>query len=81
MHARTLQCNGRDNESRIMKPMGHEQFYASLTAAKLATIGTLSPNVEDQVLDPNPTRCTNHQMLFQKENVLEEPIASTDAKP
>ena len=55
MHARTLQCNGHDNESRIMKPSGHEQFYASLTAAKLATIGTLSPNVEDQVLDPNPT--------------------------
>lgn len=56
VHARTLQCNGHDNESRIMKPSGHEQFYASLTAAKLATIGTLSPNVEDQVLDPNPTK-------------------------
>nr|GEZ39796.1 PfkB-like carbohydrate kinase family protein [Tanacetum cinerariifolium] len=34
--------------SKFMKSMGHEQFYASPTAAKLTTKRTLSPDVPDQ---------------------------------
>ncbi|GJX56912.1 zinc finger BED domain-containing protein RICESLEEPER 2-like protein [Tanacetum coccineum] len=40
--------NDRKSKWKFMKPIGHEQFYASLTAAKLTTKRTLSPDVQDR---------------------------------
>lgn len=61
-----MQCDGQDDESRFTKSRGHEQFIASLCAAKFA----------DQVLDPDP-EYSNHPMLFHKSSIFEEPIKST----
>ncbi|KAI3806301.1 hypothetical protein L1987_22200 [Smallanthus sonchifolius] len=77
---RKMQCDGHDEKSRFTKPSDHEQFIASLSAAKLVTTRTVSPNVGDEVLDPNPGY-TSNQMLFLKNSVYEEPIKSIDAKP
>lgn len=74
-----MQYNGHEDESSFKKPRGHEQFIASLHSAKLATTQTISNNLTDQVLDPDP-RYTHHQM-FLKNSVYEEPIKSIDAKP
>ncbi|KAD6119879.1 hypothetical protein R6Q59_025902 [Mikania micrantha] len=80
VRARKTQCDGHDDGSRFTKLSGHEQFIASLGAAKLVSTRTVSPNVGDQVLDPNPG-CTSQQMLFLKNSVHEEPINSIDANP
>ncbi|KAI3678495.1 hypothetical protein L6452_37790 [Arctium lappa] len=66
MQRRKMQYDGRDDESRFMKRRGHEQFIASLGAAKLPTSRPVSPD---------------HEMLFLKRSVLEEPIKSVDTKP
>lgn len=66
MQRRKMQYDGRDDESRFMKRRGHEQFIASLRAAKLPTSSPISPD---------------HEMLFLKKGVLEEPIKSVDTKP
>lgn len=66
MQRRKMQYDGRDGESRFMKRRGHEQFIASLVAAKLPTTSRpISPD---------------HQMLFLKNSVLEEPIKSAGTK-
>ncbi|KAJ9565307.1 hypothetical protein OSB04_001273 [Centaurea solstitialis] len=67
MQRRKTQYDGRDGESRFMKPRGHEQFIASLQAAKLPT--------SSRPISPD------HSMLFLKNSVLEEPIKSVDTKP
>lgn len=77
---RKMQLVGRDDESRFMKPRGHEQFIAALGAVKLGTKSTVSPNAGDGVLNSDP-RYTSHDMLFLKNSVYEEPIKSMDAKP
>ncbi|KAK9065937.1 hypothetical protein SSX86_015339 [Deinandra increscens subsp. villosa] len=77
---RKMQCDEHDDRSRFTKPSGHEQFLESLSAAKLVTTRTVSPNVGDQVLDPNPG-CTSQQRLFLKNSVYEEPVKSIDANP
>ncbi|KAF5809737.1 putative carbohydrate/purine kinase, PfkB, carbohydrate kinase PfkB, ribokinase, inositol 3-kinase [Helianthus annuus] len=50
VHARKMQRDGHDDESRFTKTSGHEQFIASLVAAKLIKTQTVSPN---HVLDPD----------------------------
>ncbi|KAI7751767.1 hypothetical protein M8C21_027100, partial [Ambrosia artemisiifolia] len=58
VHARKMQRDGHGEESRFTKTSGHEQFIASLVAAKLVKTRTVSPNGGDQVLDPK-TRYTD----------------------
>ncbi|KAK1412758.1 hypothetical protein QVD17_34255 [Tagetes erecta] len=79
VRTRKMQCDEHDDESRFTKPSGHEQFIASLSAAKLVTARTVSPNVGHEVLDPNLGYTSNQ--MFCNNSIYEEPIKSIDAKP
>ncbi|KAL4558363.1 hypothetical protein LXL04_036562 [Taraxacum kok-saghyz] len=72
VQSRKMQCEKHEDGSRFKKPRDHEQFIASLSTAKLLTT--------DEVHDRDPGYA-NHQMLFHKNSVYEEPIKAMDTKP
>lgn len=89
---RTMQhavnCTGRRGDKlNVMKPSGHEQFHASLNAAKLTSNGRIqelpfdlpnSPTIEGE--QNFLAHCTGQSKLLNTP-VYEEPIKTVDGKP
>lgn len=87
VHRRKVQCIGcseRRDDVMISKPLGHEQFHASLCAAKL--ISTTRPIQEYQKDLHNTSRAVDNsihpqyseQQKFLRNHIYEEPIQSVE---
>ncbi|KAL6967677.1 inositol 3-kinase [Sarracenia purpurea var. burkii] len=77
---RKMQCNccldGRDDGLKFVKPLGHDQFRASLGAAKSTTSCSVLEHQEDL---PSSRLAIEHKLLLN--SVFEEPIQSVNRTP
>ncbi|CAK7331226.1 unnamed protein product [Dovyalis caffra] len=81
-----LRCERSDNELKFLKPVGHEQFHASLGAAKITPPCSIqdrqwnppsSPKKTEQIAIPHYTA----QAKSLVNSVYEEPIQTVEGKP
>lgn len=84
-----MQCSSQgemlEKEKQFMKPSGHEQFYSSLSAAKLMSANIVQ---DRQRSLPNSPRAVQHgcdlEYAGQQKSyntVYEEPIKTVESKP
>lgn len=80
-------CERRDDVLKFIKPAGHEQFHASLCAAKLVSACTIQERQWD--LQSSPAKTGEQDILPQYTGqpklllnpVYEEPIQTVKGKP